>query len=58
MSLRAIGGWALLIIGALGIVLPIIPGIPLMAAGVAMLGSDHWVVRSGKDWLRSKGILR
>jgi len=58
MSVRAIGGWALLTIGALGLVLPIIPGIPLMAAGAAMLGSDHWLVRSGKDWLRSKGVFR
>jgi uncharacterized protein YqgC (DUF456 family) len=58
MSMRALGGWALLVIGLLGTLLPIIPGIPLMAVGAAMLGSDHWLVRSGKGWLRSKGILR
>jgi hypothetical protein len=38
--------------------MPVIPGIPLLAAGAAMLGSDHWLVCSGKDWLRSKGLLR
>jgi uncharacterized protein YqgC (DUF456 family) len=58
MSLRAIGGWALLGAGVLGLVMPVIPGIPLLAAGAAMLGSAHWLVCSGKDWLRSKGLLR
>jgi uncharacterized protein YqgC (DUF456 family) len=55
---RIIAGWALLAIGVLGLALPIIPGIPLLAAGAAMLGSEHWLVRCGKDWLRSKGVLR
>ena len=58
MGFRAISGWVLLTIGALGILLPIIPGIPLIAAGVAMLGTDHRLVRAARDWLRRKGVLR
>jgi uncharacterized protein YqgC (DUF456 family) len=37
--------------------IPVIPGIPLIAAGAAMLGSGHPLVRSGRIWLRNLGIL-
>ena len=40
-----IGGCALIFIGLLGMVLPIIPGIPILVAGVAILGTDHPIVR-------------
>ncbi len=50
-------GIALVIAGAIGTVVPIIPGIPMIAAGVAMLGSDHKLVRSCQTWLQSKRIL-
>jgi uncharacterized protein YqgC (DUF456 family) len=41
-TLRIAGAWTLIVIGVAGCVLPIIPGIPILAAGVAMLGKDHW----------------
>lgn len=42
--IRPILGVTLIILGALGMLLPIIPGIPLLIAGVALLGSKHpWV---------------
>ena len=49
-KLREATGFALLIAGLLGLVLPIIPGAPLLIAGVAVLGSDHpriqpWITR-------------
>jgi uncharacterized protein YqgC (DUF456 family) len=50
MNWRHVGGIALLIAGLLGLLLPLVPGIPLIAAGVAMLGADHPLVRRGKDW--------
>jgi uncharacterized protein YqgC (DUF456 family) len=58
MGLRAIAGWFLLAVGVLGCLLPIMPGIPLLVAGAALLGSEHWLVRKLQSWLRSKGVLR
>jgi hypothetical protein len=43
--------------GVVAIPIPVIPGIPLIAAGAAMLGSDHPLVRSGRTWLRNRGTL-
>jgi uncharacterized membrane protein YbaN (DUF454 family) len=43
--LRTIAGVTLITIGLVGILLPIIPGIPLLLAGVAAMGRDH-------PWLR------
>jgi uncharacterized membrane protein YbaN (DUF454 family) len=43
--LRTIAGVTLITIGMIGILLPIIPGIPLLLAGVATMGRDH-------PWLR------
>ncbi len=37
-------GLALIGLGAVGIFLPIIPGVPLFIAGVALVGTNHpWV---------------
>lgn len=36
-------------IGILGTLLPVIPGVPLIVAGVALLGTDHWLVKPVKD---------
>ena len=38
---RVAAGLALLGIGAVGTLLPALPGIPLMVAGMAVLGPDH-----------------
>jgi len=48
---RTIAGYFLLVIGAIACPFPIIPGIPIIAAGVALLGTDHRVVRAGRAWL-------
>ena len=50
-------GIVLIAAGVIAIPIPIIPGIPLIVAGAAMLGSDHPLVRSGRSWLRNRGIL-
>ncbi len=37
-------GFALIVAGVLGLLLPVVPGIPLLIAGVAMVGVDHpWI---------------
>lgn len=41
MRIRSVTGMVLVLLGLVGIVLPIIPGLPLLIAGVALLGADH-----------------
>ena len=56
-TLKQACGIALVTVGAIGLILPIVPGIPMIAAGVALLGSDHQLVRSCRTWLQSRGML-
>lgn len=51
--LREAAGFTLLIAGLIGMLLPVIPGIPMLAAGAALLGRNHaslklWVARLGR----------
>lgn len=53
-------GIALCIIGLAGTLVPIIPGVPMMIAGFALMGRDHPFVRGVKArarrwrrWLKS-----
>jgi len=46
---RVVLGVLLLVAGVLGILLPVIPGIPLLIAGVALLGRGHWLVKPIAD---------
>lgn len=52
---RFIGGWTLMVVGVLGCILPIIPGVPLILAGLALLASEYaWAQRwmdAFKGWL-------
>ena len=43
--LKVVGGCTLIFVGLLGMILPIIPGIPILVAGVAILGTDHPIIR-------------
>ena len=52
MTFRKIGGMALIGLGVAGILVPVIPGIPLVLAGAALLGNSHPLVR------RIRGLLR
>ena len=49
---RVVLGVLLLALGVVGCVLPIVPGIPLLIAGAALLGPRHWLVRPFADRLR------
>jgi uncharacterized membrane protein YbaN (DUF454 family) len=42
-------GYALLVAGVAGVLLPIVPGTPFLIAAVAVLGSEHPVIRPWKD---------
>jgi hypothetical protein len=53
---RTAGGWILLMLGAAGLLLPVLPGTPLLIAGLVMLSADHrWArnsLRRVKLWIR------
>lgn len=51
---RSIGGVVLVVVGLFGLVLPIIPGVPLLMAGVAVLGREHPLIRPALGWLRRR----
>lgn len=46
-------GYTLIAVGLAGVLLPVLPGIPILAAGVALLGAGHPLVVKGRGWLRS-----
>ncbi len=54
--LRNVCGFALIAVGLVAMPVPIIPGIPLILAGAALLGRDHPIVRSCRTWLQNRGI--
>ena len=58
LKLRNAAGIALIVLGIIAVPLPIIPGTPLIAAGVALLGPQHPLILSSQAWLRRLGILR
>lgn len=47
---RLVGGWTLIVLGVLGCVLPIAPGIPLVLAGLALLAVDYPWAKRWLDW--------
>jgi uncharacterized membrane protein YbaN (DUF454 family) len=59
---RSAGGWILLVLGAAGLMLPILPGVPLLIAGLVMLSANHhWArncLRRVKLWTRKLHRLR
>jgi uncharacterized membrane protein YbaN (DUF454 family) len=54
MNTRNLAGYALLVAGVAGCFLPLLPGIPLLIAGAAVLGWDHPLVRPWAKYLRRK----
>ena len=59
---RSAGGWILLVAGAAGLMLPVLPGVPLLIAGLVMLSADHrWArncLRRVTLWTRKLRRLR
>ncbi len=44
-TIRTVIGLILIVLGLLGLLVPVIPGIPLLIAGVALVGSNHPLIR-------------
>ncbi|MGO4212993.1 PGPGW domain-containing protein [Terriglobus sp. 2YAB30_2] len=61
--LRESGAWLLILIGVAGCVLPVIPGIPLLIGGLAVLAVDRpWAARLlervKEKWGKAKERIR
>ncbi len=51
---RLIVGWILIGFGVLGIVLPILPGIPLLILGLVVLSTQYQWAHAAMLWMKSK----
>lgn len=52
-KVRTVTGLTLIALGVIGILLPIIPGVPLFIVGVALVGANHPWVRPIRVRLRA-----
>jgi len=53
---RKAGGWGLLVAGVAGCILPVIPGIPLLLAGLLILARDYAWARAALRKLKRKVV--
>ena len=51
---RKAGGWGLLVAGVAGCILPVIPGIPLLLAGLLILARDYAWARAALRKVKRK----
>jgi uncharacterized membrane protein YbaN (DUF454 family) len=51
---RTAVGWSLVCVGVLGIILPVIPGLPLLAAGLLVLSARYRWAAISVRWVRRK----
>lgn len=51
---RTAVGWALVCAGILGIILPVIPGVPLLIGGLVVLSARYRWAAVGVRWLKRK----
>jgi uncharacterized protein YqgC (DUF456 family) len=51
---RTAVGWALVCAGVLGLVLPVIPGVPLLLGGLVVLSARYRWAAVGLRWVKRK----
>ena len=49
-------GILLIVLGILALPVPVVPGLPIIAAGAAVLGPCHPLVMSFRKWLKDRGF--
>jgi uncharacterized protein YqgC (DUF456 family) len=57
-SIRTGAGLLLVVVGLAGLVLPVVPGIPILIAGLALLGTDHPVRVAITRRLQRWGVMK
>lgn len=59
---RRASGWTLVVLGVIGCVLPVLPGIPLLLGGLALLSTEYsWAekaLRRLKAWVERARLRR
>jgi uncharacterized membrane protein YbaN (DUF454 family) len=50
--LRTVSGTGLLVLGVIGVALPLVPGVPFLIVGTWLVGQDHPLVRRFRRWQR------
>jgi uncharacterized protein YqgC (DUF456 family) len=53
-SLQRVAAYSLLVAGVAGLVLPIIPGIPLLLIAIRLFGPDHFLTRPVFNWINRR----
>jgi len=51
---RKLLGWACVILGLPGLILPIIPGIPLLVLGIVLLAGQHQWAHNVLEWAKRR----
>jgi len=51
---RLLVGWVCIGLGLLGLILPLIPGIPLLIFGLVMLSTQHHWAHQAMVWMTEK----
>ncbi len=57
-NLRSVFGILLIVLGIIAVPVPVLPGLPLVMAGTALLGNQHPLVQRWRGWLVRRGILK
>jgi hypothetical protein len=52
--IRSAAGFSLILLRAIGTLVPVVPGLPMILAGVALVGTDHPWIRSISGHLKSR----
>ncbi|MGE5306857.1 MAG: hypothetical protein ACM3TN_26420 [Alphaproteobacteria bacterium] len=53
-KIKIVLGLAFCVVGVAGALVPVIPGMPILLAGVALIGTDHWLVVNLRNWLKRR----
>jgi hypothetical protein len=56
--MRNLLGMLLIGIGLVLVPVPLLPGLPLIAAGAAVLGRQHPLITASRGWLQRRGLLK
>ncbi len=55
-KLRIAAGYFFIVLGIIGLMLPVVPQVPFFLAAAALLGKEHHLVRRARAWLKKRGI--
>lgn len=55
VTLRLAGGWLCVALGLIGVVLPLVPGLPFLLVGGKLLGWEPVLLRQVERWYRARG---